>query len=318
MSRNIKILLLAILICANIALLAYIGLLRSTASTSSVTAQREIERLPSVEITDDSGRHSEISKLPGHVLLVQFVNPKSITQINAVSKVIAAFKTSQVSFVLITKDAQELHTRLSALPENVLVVQHNNAELRNAFNVPDCCERRFIFNDNGELQYKDYYYETDLRPRLHSLTDIGPDDFPPALVGALTSLSTGHFESLREETRHSQSGKAVVVLFDSVSTSCPSGEMVKEVSDFAAAHRDVPVIAMLSKEHTATDIENLKTNLEVKFQIERADAKLAEKWSEILEVYGEGRLNGSILVINRGEVSWMSNLSKVEQMLSPS
>jgi hypothetical protein len=188
--------------------------------------------------------------------------------------------------------------------------------LRNAFNVPDCCERRFIFNGKGELQYKDYYYETDLRPRLHSLLDVAPDDFPPALIGALNSIRTGRFESLREETRHSRSGKAVVVLFDSVSTSCPSGEMVKAVSSFAASHRDFPVIAMLSKDHTATDVENFKANLQVDFPIERADAELAEKWSEMLEVYGEGRLNGSILVVTRGEVLWMSNLSEAEQALS--
>jgi threonine/homoserine/homoserine lactone efflux protein len=109
MSRNVKILVLAVLTCANIALLAYFGLRKSAASTS--TAQREIEKLPTTEIIDDTGRRAEISKLTGRVLLVQFVNPKSVTQINAVSKVVAAFKTDQVSFVLITKDARGLRAR---------------------------------------------------------------------------------------------------------------------------------------------------------------------------------------------------------------
>jgi hypothetical protein len=316
MPRNVKILALVVLICANITLLAYIGLRKSAASISPTTTPREIDKLPPVELVDDTGKRVGLGELPGRVLLVQFVNPKIATQLDAVSKVVSAFKAEQVSFVLITKDSQGLRARMPDLPENVLVVQHNNSELRNAFNVPDCCERRFIFNGKGELQYKDYYYEMDLRPRLHSLTDTAPDDFPPALTGALKSIRTGRFESLREETRRSRSGKAVVILFDSISTSCPSGEMVKDVGSFAAAHRDLPVIAMLSKDYTATDVENLKANLQVDFPIERADAELAEKWSEMLAVYGEGRLNGSILVVTRGEVSWKSNLAEAEQALS--
>jgi peroxiredoxin len=277
-------------------LLVYIGLRKSAASIQPTATQNEIDRLPAVEIVDDTGKRIGLDGLTGRVVLVQFVNPKIATQINAVSRAVAAFEASQVSFVLITKDSHELRTRLPSLPANVSVVQDHNAELRHTFNVPACCERRFIFNSKGEIQYKDYYYEADLRPRLHSLIDTAPEDFPPALTGALESIKTGRFASLRKQTRRSQSGKAVVILFDSISTSCPSGELVKSLGRFAAAHKDFPVIAVLPKDYTATDVENLKANLQVEFPIEQADTELAERWKELLSVFGESRMNGSVVV----------------------
>src|ERR1044071_5148942 len=107
MSRNAKILTLAVLACANIALLAYIGLRKSVASVSPA-AQREIDRLPSVEITADSGARVRLDQLPGRVRLVQFISPRIDAQVSAASKTVAEFGAGQVSFVLITNDARGL------------------------------------------------------------------------------------------------------------------------------------------------------------------------------------------------------------------
>jgi hypothetical protein len=267
-------------------------------------------------VVDDAGRRVALDRLSGRVLLVQFVNQKVASQVQAVSRAVAAFGPSQITFVLITKDSAGLRARLPGLPGNVLVVQDVEAELRKTFNVPACCERRFIFDGSGALQYKDYYYEADLRPRLHLLIDTAPGDFAPALTGALKAVATGRFASLREQTRHSRSGKAVVVLFDSVSTTCPTGELVKSLGRFAANHRDLPVVALLPKDYSAADIENLKSNLQVEFTVESADAELAEKWEQLLEVYGEGRMAGSVVLLDRGDVSWLTGLEEAEQVLS--
>lgn len=274
--------------------------------------------MPAAELVADTGRRFALGATDGRVLVLQFVNPRVSAQVEAVAKVVSAFEAGRVSFVLITKDSAALRSRLPRLPENVSVVQQGEAELRNTFNVPGCCERRFIFDGGGGLQYKDYYYETDLRPRLHSLTDIGPEDFPPALTAALGSIRSGRFKALRDETRRSRSGKALVILFDSVSTGCPSGEMVKSAGRLAAGHRGVPVVALLPKDYTAADVENLRENLRVGFSVERADEELAERWAALLDVYGEGRMNGSVVLLNRGEISWLGGLTEAEQALSAS
>ena len=173
MSRNGKILIPAALICANVTLLVYIGLRKSAASTTSAE-QDEIDKLPAIQVVDDAGQRVALDGLTGRVLLIQFVNPKVTSQMNAVSRAVAAFEPGQISFVLITKDSAELRARLPGLPGNVLVVPDEGTGLRKTFNVPACCERRFIFDGKGELKYRDYYYEADLRPRLHLLIDTTP------------------------------------------------------------------------------------------------------------------------------------------------
>jgi hypothetical protein len=53
MSRSIKILALLFLVCANIFLLAYLGLRKSTVAVESEAAQREIDKFPAVELVSD-------------------------------------------------------------------------------------------------------------------------------------------------------------------------------------------------------------------------------------------------------------------------
>jgi hypothetical protein len=76
------------------------------------------------------------------------------------------------------------------------------------------------------------------------------------------------------------------------------------------------VLALLPNDYTAVDVENFKANLHADFPVERADAELAVKWSELLGVYGEGRLNGTVLIVDRGKVSWMSNLAEAGRALA--
>lgn len=136
------------------------------------------------------------------------------------------------------------------------------------------------------------------------------------MTKALKSIGTGRFAALREETRVSHSGQALVVLFDSISTSCPSGEVVKSLGRLAAANRDVPVLAFLPKGYSEADIDNLKSNLQVGFPVERAEAELAEKWGALLDVYGEGRMTGTVVLIERGDIIWLAGLEEAEQALS--
>ena len=68
------------------------------------------------------------------------------------------------------------------------------------------------------------------------------------------------------------------------------------------------MLALLPGDYSATDVDNLKANLQVSFPVERADAELAEKWGALLDVYGEGRMTGTVVLLDRGEVTWLAGL----------
>lgn len=90
MSRNGKILALAILICANIAVLTYMGLRRPTASSQPTATTKSPDVLPAYELVDDGGRRLQLNELTGRVLLVQFVNPSVVAQMKLARSLLRA------------------------------------------------------------------------------------------------------------------------------------------------------------------------------------------------------------------------------------
>ena len=312
-----KLFILAILIVANVSLLVYFGFRKSQASVS-LENQPEVTSLPAIQVVDDTGEKRFLTDLVGRVVMVQFVNPERSTEIEAFSKIFSKFGPSEVSFVLITRDARELRAQLPTLPENALVIEQNYADLKKTFHVPECCERRFIFDSRGKLSYHDYYYVADLNPRLNAIVK---KDLPPlsgALLKALGSLNIQRFASLREQTRHSNSGKGVVVIFTSVSTVCPSGELVKLLNSYAARGSDTSssFLAVVPKDYTNSDIENFKANLVIKFPVERANNEFSSEFGKVISSYGESRINNSVVFINRGQVSVLSSFDELNLKLA--
>jgi hypothetical protein len=253
--------------------------------------------------------------LTGKALVLQFVNPQIAPQIDAVTKLLTSFETSEVQVVLITQSSQELRRLIQELPENVIVVQHNYAQLKKAFKVPDCCERRFVFDGDGKLQYRDYYYEGDLSPRVNVLISKTLRPASAAISEVLNSSTTGTFASLREQTRHTVSGKAVVIFFTSVSSTCPSGELVKLAGKYTQ-RQDVNFVVLLPRDYTNTDRENLSANFRVKLIVQQFDPELEAKWVSLVNLYGEPKINGSVAFINRGNISVANGITEVERDLS--
>lgn len=307
-----KLVLFGILAAANVVLLAGLGLRKLGAPAQQTLAEGN---LPAIEVLDDTGKRVMLSSLTGKALVLQFVNPQISPQIDAVTKQLTSFETTELHVVLITQSSQELRRYLQELPANVIVVQHNYAELKKAFKVPDCCERRFVFDGHGKLQYRDYYYEGDISPRVNVLISKNLRPASAAISEVLNSSTTGIFAALREQTRHSVSGRTVVIFFTSVSSTCPSGELVKLVGKYT--HRqDVRFVVLLPRDYSDADRENLSANFRVKLIVQQFDPELEAKWASLVSLYGEPRINGSVAFINRGDVSVANGISEIERNLS--
>jgi hypothetical protein len=205
-----KLILLAILAVSNVTALGYLWL-RNESRINEVPAGGG--RLPSLEIVNDKGTRELLSHLVGAPVVIQFVNVEIPTQTNSISKLVSTFNPGEVHFVVITPNSSELRRLLPDLPDDVLVVQNNYGELKKAFAVPDCCERRFIYNSEGVLSYRDYYREADLTPRLNLLAHKTLPPVSTVLNEALQSCRTGPLAALREETRNETARRAMVMLF---------------------------------------------------------------------------------------------------------
>lgn len=306
-----KIWLVGILAVANIVLLVSMALGMFEAPTRDTPAGATI---PAIDVLTDTGHRLLLSSLTGKALVIQFVNPQVSTQVDAVTKLLTSFEASEVQLVLITEQSRELRRLLPELSDDVIVVQSKYAELKKAFEVPDCCERRFVFDEAGKLVYRDYYYE-ELTPRLNTVVKKSLPPVSTAVREVLMSCNTGHVPSLRERTRFTDPGKAVVIFFTSVSSTCPSGELIKFVSRQVKLN-DVEVLVLLPADYSRADIENFNANLKVKFVVKTFDPELAERWTSLVGRYGEAKINGSVAFINRGEISVANEFAELESELS--
>lgn len=309
---------LIILVLANLILVVYLGVRRIGVTAEQSTTPQSLRSISKTELQDDTGKRISISSLVGQVTAVWFVNPDVSNQVDGISRTIYAYEPNEVTFILITPDSHALRIQLPSLDNNVSIVQHDYAALKKIFAVPECCERRLIFDTAGVLQYHDYYVESDLRPRLNLLAKKRLPELPFALVDSLKSLTTGHIGLVREKTRHTQSRQAAIVLFSSVSTNCPSGELVKLLNQYSERRKDVTFLLLLPRHYTGIDIKNFKTNLQLSnnFDVETMDDLLAERWASLTHNYGENRINGTVILMNRGELSVALGISEVQQKLS--
>lgn len=307
-----KLILLAILAVSNITVLGYLWLRNGSRGKQATPTE---VRLPSIELIDDRGTRVLLLSLIGVPVVVEFVNPEIPTQTDSVSKLLSAFNPGEVRFVLITPNSRQLRGLLPNLAEEVIVVQSNYAELKKTFGVPECCERRFIFNSDGSLSYRDYYHEADLTPRVNL---IAKKTLPPAstaVIDALRSCRTGPFAALREQTRNVGSRRALVMLFTSVSSTCPSGELLKMVARQVRGKGN-DLLILLPKEYSNTDCENLRTNFKLNVSVRRFDAELQEKWNTLVSLYGETKINGTVVLVEGGSVSLLTDLSQLEHELT--
>jgi len=73
---------------------------------------------------------------------------------------------------------------------------------------------------------------------------------------------------------------------------------------------------LFPKNFTSNDVQNLKTNLKVTIPVAIADPELANVWESFLLRYGELPTNGSLVAIDRGNVSVLQGVGELEIFLA--
>ena len=307
-----KLILLAIVAASNVMVVGYLWLRNSSRAVDPATSPA---RLPPLELIDDKGTRVLLSSFIGVPVVVQFVNPEIPTQTDSVSRLLGAFNPGEVRVVLITPNSSQLRGLLPDLPSEVPVVQNNYAELKQAFRVPDCCDRRFIYDSDGGLNYRDYYREADLTPRLNLLAKKTLPPVSNAVADALKSCPTGPFAALRDTTKNETSRRALVMLFTSISSTCPSGELLR-IAARQLKGKDADVLILVPKDYSDSDCENLRTNFKLNVNVKRFDSELSEQWKTLIGRYGEAKINGTVVLVQTGSVSLLTDQSQIEHELA--
>lgn len=109
----------------------------------------------------------------------------------------------------------------------------------------------------------------------------------------------------------SHSGKAVLVMLASASTSCSTGKLV-DVLNAHAGKTQNNLLILLPNSYSQTDIDNFRINLEVPYPVERATESLSNHWLSLAKKYA---VTGVVLLIDNGEISVLQDITEVDRRL---
>ena len=307
---------IGVLIAANLLLAGYISIVRSRQPVAAASKSTSPKLLPKVQLFDDRGQTLHSEQFLGTPLFVQFVNPDVRQQTDVIAAILNDRPKQPLKILLVTPNAQKLRERVPAITDDITVVEKNFKDLRTVFEIPECCEKTLIFDKSGTRVDHRFYYQGGALAKLQAVVDGKPTFSPVLLKEAIASVKAGPLEEVRQRTLTSSSGKAVIGLFSLVGTFCPSGEMVDSLQQNHAQLHSVEFLILMPKSYTPSDAQNLGTNLKVTIPITFADSDLSQIWANFNFRYGESQINGSLVAIDRGNVSVLQGVDELNSFLA--
>jgi hypothetical protein len=309
--------LIGLLAVANLIIAGYlISHHHASEKTGNPVTIKKPQNMPLLKLKDYAGEELYTGQFIGKPIFVLFINPHVEAQVDAYVTVRTQQLNQPVSWLLISSDARELRQKLSR-GNNDPIVENEYDKLRDLFGVSKCCEEWLIFDSRGNLKDSGKYDEGGAAGRLKYLVDGDLPYSTNVLFKALNSASDkGFLKQLHARAARSQSKKAVIVLFSSACTGCSEDYLIDLLRTGAKKSPEIAFMALLPNTFSRSDVETFKTNLEIPFVVELADAELSRQWLAINEKYGWKAANGSVVVVSGGKIiSVVNGLKEAEQVL---
>lgn len=100
----------------------------------------------------------------------------------------------------------------------------------------------------------------------------------------------------------SKKNQAVLALFSSTSTSCATGLIAEMFKKTASQNSNSNLHIVLPSSYSEQDISNFKSNLDVNFEVSRADSQLSEFWRPIANKYNAA----GIVIVAKNDLIYTS------------
>ena len=148
--------------------------------------------------------------------------------------------------------------------------------------------------------------------RAGSKKDANMDSLPAFLLESDETIQA----KLKNLAANTATGKAGIVIFSSVSSSCDSSRVLETIKTYHEKTGSVAFTILLPSYFTLNDVENFQHNLAVNFPIERADDGFTKRWSAITERYKVLASTGVVVFTDGKTVVVSRDVSELKQHLS--
>lgn len=171
--------------------------------------------------------------------------------------------------------------------------------------------KHFVFDSSGNMVYSaenDIRYDIGAERYLRLLIDKKPFQASYLFKGINRLDETGEFTQIMEIFRRTQASKLLVAMVSSFCASCYSGQLIENLKHFASIkqhNRDV--ILLLSSDYSMEDVEAIRSQYAVNFEIIVGNAQIEKKWQMLRKEYSNYEANNIVFVVD--------NTGRVEQIL---
>jgi hypothetical protein len=262
---------LLVLLCSHVGFSTYQN---NNIQDSSVAA----DILPAFSTIDIFGKPVDSREYIGHYLLVEFIDPDKIEELQSVKDLflefgrIADFKT--VVFIKKNKNIEKLFTPR----DNILIIEADYSIYRNLFKVPPCCESFYLYDRSGTLILTTIYSYDIIRGLLIRELDNRVFRIADYIKAGSNINSVSWLKQIADQIQKRTHKYYLVALLRSICNSCPSGSIIRRIN--TSNNNITKSIIVLPQSYSRKDLENLKINMDIDCQSLLAEDVLENKWNQ--------------------------------------
>lgn len=265
--------------------------------------------LPEFSSTDIFGKTVNTSLIKGKKAFIQFIDPKSENQIEALKKFYQEYKDEEITITIYVKDS-ESHIFDRFMDEirfalgDIFIITENYEAHKKIFRSPSCCETFYLFDQSGNFVLADLNWKLlinstkTLQEKLISNKKSSVLDFinPGENIKDLQGFK--HIYEITEKER--EYDYFIISMFTNICMGCPSGWIVNELKKLHELFgHSMYFLIILSDDFNENDIDNLKTILKIKLPVIKADEILLKKWNQLNTELGKSRPNNIVFLLNK-------------------
>jgi len=199
-------------------------------------------------------------------------------------------------------EKQKLISEINEYLTNVIVLNKKFDKYKEIFKAPNY-GTNYLFDESGHLVYsgRNYFsYEQGIRIKLGQILNRRKFNISYLIKINQNINSLPWLQQISDICQKDNNKYLIFSMHASLCAGCGSGKIVSILNDvYSNKSNGLHIICILHNKFNNFDLANIKHNLDIHFPIYLADKLLNNKWSALIEEYGESNVTDIVALLDR-------------------
>lgn len=266
-----------------------------------------IDNLPLFIIKDNYKRTIDSHNYLGKCTYIQFIYSKDPNDIRLLESVYSNWKDEEINIILISNEKIENILRINMSLRNRVIMIPNNDLLHKLFKVKEEIGVYFIFDKAGKLIYmgnSNDNYECKAKIYLKRLIRNERFDIEGFINPKQNIYSSEILSNIAWIIRKENREICILSFFNKICDTCSGGRLIERMNElYSQKGNKILILSIISDKYNKEDVEKLRQQMDIKYQILNADGLLSQTWNRLIEEYCDNELTDLIFIIDKeGEI----------------